>query len=956
MKRLTQIVFTAALLFAAFAPAAKASFGVEEFSLGFAQQGGAPEVQAGAHPFSVTNFLRLNSVISPESGEIPDGSLGNLEVALPPGLVGRPGSTPRCLSTDFIEFDNDTKIPKCSNDSAVGVVVIKAHYEGVKVEYLSAPVYNLVPPKGVVQKFGFIALGVPVTLEFKVSEEWPYNVTVLLHDVNQTLPIIGSRLTLWGDPASPAHNSERGSCINPTDVRPTEELATTGGTCVSTAAEEALIRLPTSCSESRSVGYVAMSWDGESAAGTEPLEAISGCALLGFGPTIAAAPTTASASTASGLDFSLDVEDKGLTEPEGRSQSDIRRAEVTLPEGFVVDPSIAQGLEACTVAQLGQETVESDPGAGCPQASKIGSVEVETPLLGESLQGSLYVATPFENEFGTLLATYMVIKSAKFGILIRQPIKIVPDERTGRLSAVADDIPQLPFSHFKLHFRGGERGPLTTPSGCGSYDVAAVLTPWSGGEPVTDSQTFQITSGAGAGACPGSTPFAPGFEAGTKSPLAGAYSPFVLHLTRTSNQAPFQSIDTTLPEGLLAKLAGVTECSDAQIAAAAAKTGTNQGASEVSSPSCPASSEVGVVTVGAGSGSPFYVKGHVYLAGPYKGAPLSLEIVTPAIAGPFDLGVVAVRTALQVDPLTARITAQSDPIPTILHGLPLDVRSIALEMNKANFTLNPTSCEPKAITGSATSTFGGTLSLSQYFQASACNQLKFKPTLALSLSGQTKHAGHPALKAVLTYPKGAGYSNIARAQVNLPHSEFIDQANLNKTCTKPVLLEGKCPAKSVYGKATAWSPLLAKPLSGNVYLVGGFGFKLPALVAELNGQIRVLLAGKVDSGPNHGIRNTFEAVPDAPVEKFVLELKGGPKYSLLENSENLCARPQRAIARFTAQNGTVSQSKPLIANQCKKKGSSHKTRKKSGRKGKTKSSTHSSHKAKKTTGGSGKKK
>jgi hypothetical protein len=272
-----------------------------------------------------------------------------------------------------------------------------------------------------------------------------------------------------------------------------------------------------------------------------------------------------------------------------------------------------------------------------------------------------------------------------------------------------------------------------------------------------------------------------------------------------------------------------------------------------------------------------------------------------------------------VDPLTAQVTAVSDPIPTILHGLPLDVRSVAIDMSRPNFTVNPTSCEPKTITGTALSTLGATAALSSYFQASQCNQLKFKPTLRLTLKGSTKRTGHPALKAVLTYPKAGAYANVARAQVNLPHSEFIEQSNLNKTCTKPVLLEGKCPAKSIYGKAKAWTPLLDKPLQGNVYLVGGFGYKLPALVAELDGQIRVLLAGKVDSGPNKGIRNTFEAVPDAPVEKFVLEMKGGPKYSLLVNSENLCKSPQKAITRFTAQNGRVLQTKPVIGNDCKKK-------------------------------------
>jgi hypothetical protein len=288
---------------------------------------------------------------------------------------------------------------------------------------------------------------------------------------------------------------------------------------------------------------------------------------------------------------------------------------------------------------------------------------------------------------------------------------------------------------------------------------------------------------------------------------------------------------------------------------------------------------------------------------------------------------------LNVDPVSAQVDAVSDPLPTILQGIPLDLRSIQVKLERPQFTLNPTNCEPFAITGAATSVFGQSVSLSSHFQVDECGALKFKPSLKLSLTGSTRRIGHPALKAVLTYPKHGAYANIARAQVNLPHSEFLDQGNLNRTCTRPVLLEGRCPATSIYGKARAWTPLLEAPLEGPVYLVGGFGYKLPALVAELDGQIRVVLVGKIDIGKNKGIRNTFEAVPDAPVERFVLELKGGKRYGLLENSEDLCARPQRTIARFTAQNGLVDQTKPLIANRCGK--------------GKKKST--------KTTGGKGKK-
>ena len=579
--------------------------------------------------------------------------------------------------------------------------------------------------------------------------------------------------------------------------------------------------------------------------------------------------------------------------------------------------------------------MDSEPGTGCPEASKIGDIEVETPLLEEGeeegtgalrvLQGSLYVAKQNDNPFDNLLTIYMVIKDPGLGIIIKQAGKVEPDPVTGQLTTTFEGLPPLPFSHFHLHFREGQRAPLITPATCGSYTTSAVLYPYDHElAPVDSAADFAIDAGANGGVCAAATsqlPNAPTFNAGTTSSGAGSYSPFVLSLSRPDGSQQLSRIKTTLPGGLLGKLAGIPYCPESGIAQAASRTGEGQGGTEIVSSSCPAASQVGTVTATAGAGSePLTVTGKAYLAGPYKGAPLSLEIITPAIAGPFDLGVVAVRTALQVDPITAQITAESDPIPTILHGLPLDLRSISIDMDRPSFTLNPTSCEPEAITGQAISTLGAVAPLSQYFQASNCAALKFKPTLKLSLSGSTKRVGHPALKAVLTYPKGVGYANIARAQVNLPHSEFIDQANLNKTCTKPVLLEGRCPPSSVYGKARAWSPLLEAPLEGNVYLVGGFGYKLPALVAELQGQIKVLLVGKVDSGPNRGIRNTFEVVPDAPVERFELRLKGGKKYSLIENSEDLCAKPHRAIARFTAQNGIVIQSKPVVSVACGKKG------------------------------------
>jgi hypothetical protein len=649
-----------------------------------------------------------------------------------------------------------------------------------------------------------------------------------------------------------------------------------------------------------------------------------------FAPSIASQATNDRADNPSGLEFDLhQPQNLGY---EGRATANLKDAEVALPGGVVVNPSSANGLEVCTEGQIGRE-----PDAGgelrfseepqtCPSKAKIGTVEVSTPLLDHPLPGSVFVAKPYENPFGSLLAIYVAVEDEESGVVSKLAGRVTPDPLTGQLTATFTENPELPIEDIKLDTFGGEGASLKTGLTCGEYTTTTSLVPWSTPEGATvhPSDTFNTSVAAsGSGSCPtseGGAPFEPRFVAGTANPTGGAFSPFSLSLARQDGEQHITSIDTTLPVGLLGKLAGISYCSEAQIAAARAREVPQQGTAEKASPSCPSSTEVGTVTVGAGAGSsPYYVQGHAYLAGPYKGAPLSLVIIAPAVAGPFDLGSVVTRVALNVEEFSSEIHAVSDPLPTILDGIPLDLRSISVNVNRPNFILNPTSCREKQITGSVGSQAGASHPLLNRFQATGCSNLGFKPTVKLSLAGGTGRAGHPALKAVVTYPSQGAYANIARAQVSLPHSEFLDQGNLNKVCTRPQLKSQTCPATSIYGRVKAWTPLLEKPLEGPVYLGVGFGDKLPDIVTELNGQIRVLLKGKVDTDAEHGIRNTFESVPDAPVSRFELRLKGGKKYGLLENSENICRKPQRALSRFSAQNGLVNVEAVPISNSCGKK-------------------------------------
>ncbi len=579
-------------------------------------------------------------------------------------------------------------------------------------------------------------------------------------------------------------------------------------------------------------------------------------------------------------------------------------------------PPPAHPLTVTTISGVRTGTPQFDEApANCPDASKIGTARVDTPVLDHPLIGDVYLAAQGQNPFGSLLAIYVAVNDPASGIVLKLPGLIEADPKTGRLTATFSELPELPFEDLQLEFFKGATAPLKTGIACGPYTVSSDLTPWTApeGAVVHPEDSFAIARGAGGGPCAAdeaSAPDRPGFEAGTFEPSAGVYSPFTLKFTRADGTQQLTGIDATLPRGLLAKLAGVPYCSEAGLAAAARKSGHE----ELASPSCPAASKVGTVSVGAGAGpTPLHVDGSVYLAGPYKGAPLSLVVITPAVAGPFDIGNVVIRNALHIDPITTQVRAVSDPIPSILDGIPLSIRSVLVNLDRTEFTRNPTSCNPLAVSGAATTLSGQTTPLFDPFQVGDCGKLGFKPKLSLSLKGGTKRTGHPALKAVLNGREGD--SNFARVAVALPKSEFLDNTHIKTICTRVQFAASQCPPESVYGEARAYTPLLDAPLEGPVYLRSSSN-KLPDLVADLHGQIDVVLAGRIDATKQGGLRATFEDVPDAPVSKFVLEMLGGKK-GLLENSANLCARTYKASALFDGHTGKTADLDPKVSNSCR---------------------------------------
>jgi len=913
---------------------ASAEFGFRGLELGMSG------TQAGTHPDELTTTLEMETVLEEveiepgkfEDREFPDGQLKNIEVDMPEGFAGNPTAVPTCDPALFIEIF--AGLPACPNSTVVGYVAAKAEWDPIPpgaAAYYHVPLYNLPPSPGYAAKLGFVALGLPVTIDVGVRESPPYGVYAHLSNISNMALFYASEVTIWGVPADPSHDAFRGSCLEVMTAGAKDEVISKGK-CAAGITPEPFLTAPRSCGGPLTATFTGVAWNtGATDTETASAPAKTGCSNVGFEAEAQAQLTSSSTESQSGLSFELNIEDEGLLDPseEAVALSDIKSAQVTLPEGVSLNPAQAEGLAACTEAQLAQETVTSRFGAGCPAASRVGGVEVETPLLeGEVLKGSLFVAQPYANPFDSLVALYMVVKDKELGISVKLPAKVALDPTTGQVTTTFGDasakqpgyrtLPQLPLGSVKVSLTAGDRSPLVTPPRCGSYEIQSVFTPWANpGSPFTVTSTAEITSGPNGTPCPVADPFAPGFDAGSVNSAAGTFSPFGMRLTRGDGEADLTRLDTLLPQGLVGKVAGVSQCPDAAIAAADARSGTE----ELALPSCPANSRLGSITSGAGVGGGLtWVKGGaLYLAGPYAGAPLSVVAMVPAVAGPFDLGVVVVREALNLDPTTAEVQisgASSAPIPTILEGIPLQLRDLRIEVDRPNFTLNPTSCEPKQIRATA---FSGPISspLSYPYQAADCASLAFKPKLTLKLKGKTKRGGHPAVRSVLT-PR-AGDANIGGATVLLPPSLQIDNSRINNPCTRVQFNENACPAKSILGTAKAFTPLLDQPLEGPVYFRSNGGEReLPDIVADLKGQFRIILVGFIDS-KNARIRTRFQSVPDAPVSRFLLNLKG-EKGGLLVNNRNLCKAKQRAKLTLAGQNGRRYVTSPAVKTGCPKKG------------------------------------
>ena len=860
--------------------------------------------QAGGHADLQVDFT-LGSRVDPINPEAPGtNQVKDVIVETPAGVIGNPHAAAECTQMQFV-------LDQCPPAAQVGTSVPDVLIKDSPASVGHAPLYNLKPAPGQAGLLAFKAfsLGFPVYLTINARTGGDYGLTVSSKGIGALAGLWGYHQVVWGVPASPEHTKWRyqhgGNLPGPLG----EGDAPGPNGVPSNYAEKPFLSMPTSCAGPQEARITTVAYDGGVHHASAPWPATTGCEQLNFNPSQSADPTTEAADSASGLDIVLKVPQ--ADSPETPTDSSIKGTVVKLPEGFSINPNAADGKVSCSEAQARFGTEEE---AQCPEFAKVGTLQIDSWALPTPIDGAVYLGDPLPGDRYRLILT-----ADGYGTHIKLAGSSKTDPKTGQITAEFKNLPQAPYTKFTMHLFGSERGLLATPAKCGTYAVESEFEPWDSLLPNQSStQFFKITTGPGGGPCPGATrDFKPGFRAGGASNGAGAHSPFSAYITRSDGEQTLSTIGVGTPPGFTATLKGIPKCSDAALRAI--ESASWSGKAELAASKCPTASQVGTSSAGAGAGSrPYYAPGKVYLTGPYKGAPLSFTVITPAVSGPYDLGNVVTRIAVRVDPTTAAVTTITDPLPQIVEGIPLRLRSVLFNLDRKDFTLNPTSCSPFDVTGLLTGDQGAKSEPRSHFQVANCETLDFEPKLKTVVRGPVKRAGYPALSATLTQDP-SGESNLAKAIVTLPHSEFLAQEHIRTICTRVQFAADNCPAGSIYGKAKAITPLLDDPVQGNVYLRASSN-PLPDLVADLRGPaslpIQVVLVGKIDS-PNQQIRTTFASIPDTPVSKFTLSMFGG-KRGLLKNSTNICTNRQKVNAKLSGQSGASANQRPALEAPCGK--------------------------------------
>jgi hypothetical protein len=862
--------------------------------------------QAAGHPnFGITDFeFAYKEVGLLVKSKEPEGQVKDVRVDLPPGLAVNPEATETCSEPQLDEF----KCPagsKVGEDEATGTATVyeALHLGDTVTEHF--PVYNMARKPGQPARFGV-----------EINSSTLEALAVLGDDLRGHLYLEGG-ISWHAEPetseSSGVASGDYHEFFKIQNIPEQPEVIESRLIFNGVVNGHAFLTLPSTCSSKPITTLHVDSYEdpGNFQRYTnETPVAGTGCSELAFNPSLSLTPETSQSDQPDGVSADLHVPQ--LTdEPSKPNSPDVQSAEVTLPEGMTLNPSAAQGLEACSSAQFAA--------GGCPAKSNVGSFAVNAPgIPNGSLTGGVYVGAPEAGqgpESGGEFRIFLLGEAAQYGVGLSLEGRVKANTATGRLTGFFANAPQVPFEDLTLRFNGGGRAPLANPLACGAVEPAAAITPY-GGEPPAAAAThgFRVDSNGAGGGCPAPLPFTLTQSLAPQNPAnAGAYDPATFSLARGDRQQYLSKIATTLPAGLLGAIPSVPLCREA-----AANAGT-----------CADTSQIATVTVAAGAGDePYIFTGRAYLTGPYGGAPYGLSIVVPAVAGPYNLGEVVTRAGITVGLYSGRVTVTST-LPTIVSGVPLRLKSLSVVVNRSNFLFNPTSCATLATESVLSGTFGASQSLSSPFQVGGCGALSFKPSLSVSTGGRPTKAGGASLEVKIT--QGAGQSNIREIQLQLPKQLPSRLTTLQKACVaasfEATLPPGSCSNVARVGSVTVTTPVLPGVLAGPAYLISHGGASFPDLDLVLQGDgVEVVLVGHTHISRTGITTSTFETLPDVPISSVKVDLPVGPN-SALATDGRLCHTGLVVPTTIVAQSGAkITHNTKLAVTSCPIEVISHKRR------------------------------
>jgi hypothetical protein len=930
--------------------AEKTPFGVELYELNAEKEDGEPDLEAGTHPFALTTTLQLNQAFGrsllPEAKVVPEAPelLKNLRDDLPPGLLGNITVLPQCSNADFsLTLEGNSNA--CPPQTAVGVAVVTFNepiYD--EQETSSVPVFNLTPAAGEPARFGFEFEKVPAILDTAVRTGEGYGVEVTSRLTTQLAGVLSTVVTIWGEPASESHDNARGwECLGKG-----YKVEGLGEHCepLKEANPKPYLTLPTYCSAQKTT-VEAQSWKpgAEYTPALEPEKLTSleseSCPKLEFEPSLSVRPDESAASTPSGLTVEASVPQVGTLAAGGHAEADVKETTLVLPPEMAASAGAANGLETCTTAATGfhefgasleaslAEESFTATAAECPNASKIGTVAIGTPLLEKELTGAVYLGTQDTNPFKPQLVLYLLAEEPVTGVLVKLAgeIKLTSE---GQLVSTFKNTPPVPFGSLKLHLFNGPRASQATPSRCGLQESEATLVTWSSTEKKL-KPSFTPTPNPDGQPCPVSAseplPLAASFQAGSTNSQGGAFSAFTLTIARPDGDDSLKTISVQLPPGLAAIIANVPLCPEPQAA-----NGT-----------CGEESLIGHSTAQDGLGSePYTLPGKVYLTGPYDGAPFGLSSVTQAAAGPFNLGTIVVRSGITINPYTAAATintaasqffplapeageqTQFGGLPQFLKGTAAQIKALNVTVERPEFQFNPTNCSPLATTGTLTGWGGTTQSVSSPFEVTNCSSLPFAPKITASVVGQGSKADGTTFAVTVESP-GLGQANIHKVDLTIPSLLPSRLTTIQKACVEAAFNANpaSCDEGSVIGEGIVHTPVFKNPLRGPAYLVSHGGAEFPDVEFVLQGEgVTVVLDGKtyIHAGVTY---SKFESAPDAPFTKFESIFPAGPHSALTpsvpeDENFNLCKQTLKLPMEITGQNGAfISQTTPVVITGCK---------------------------------------